>query len=149
MISPVCVRVVSIALLVFSDTAALVDVLSRTVSFTSLDALRACKVRNVNKCSILINENIAIIRTTTSNNYHGIFWDISYISLSVSRGRISVENVICTTSRKCYVKYSILRCTYFESSKQVVETLATAVEKHRNGAEPNDDLTIMCIRVAE
>lgn len=44
---------------------------------------------------------------------------------------------------------SILRCTYFESSKQVVETLATAVEKHRNGAEPNDDLTIMCIRVAE
>lgn len=44
---------------------------------------------------------------------------------------------------------SILRNTYFESSKQVVETLATAVEKHRNGAEPNDDLTIMCIRVAE
>ena len=44
---------------------------------------------------------------------------------------------------------SILRCTYFESSKQVVETLATAVEKHRNGAEPNDDLTIICIRVAE
>ena len=44
---------------------------------------------------------------------------------------------------------SILRNTHFESSKQVVETLATAVEKHRNGAEPNDDLTIMCIRVAE
>ena len=44
---------------------------------------------------------------------------------------------------------SILRNTHFESSQQVVETLATAVEKHRNGAEPNDDLTIMCIRVAE
>ena len=42
---------------------------------------------------------------------------------------------------------SILRNTHFESSKQVVETLATEVEKHRNGTEPNDDLTMMCIRV--
>jgi len=25
--------------------------------------------------------------------------------------------------------------------------LATEVEKHRNGTEPNDDLTMMCIRV--
>ena len=41
----------------------------------------------------------------------------------------------------------ILRNTHFESSKQVVETLATEVEKHRNGTEPNDDLTMMCIRV--
>ena len=42
---------------------------------------------------------------------------------------------------------SILRNTQFESSKQVIETLAAEVEKHRNGAEPNDDLSMMCIRV--
>jgi sigma-B regulation protein RsbU (phosphoserine phosphatase) len=44
---------------------------------------------------------------------------------------------------------SILRNTHFESSQQVVEHLAEEVEKHRNGAEPNDDLTMMCIRVEE
>ena len=44
---------------------------------------------------------------------------------------------------------SILRDTRFESSQQVVETLAAEVERHRKGAEPNDDLTIMCIRVTE
>ena len=44
---------------------------------------------------------------------------------------------------------SILRNTHFESSQQVIETLAAAVEQHRNGAEPNDDLTMMCIRVAK
>ncbi len=44
---------------------------------------------------------------------------------------------------------SILRNTHFESSQQVIETLAAAVEQHRNGAEPNDDLTMMCIRVSE
>jgi serine phosphatase RsbU (regulator of sigma subunit) len=42
---------------------------------------------------------------------------------------------------------NFLRNTHFESSRQVVETLAVEVEKHRNGAEPNDDLTMMCIRV--
>jgi serine phosphatase RsbU (regulator of sigma subunit) len=42
---------------------------------------------------------------------------------------------------------SILRNTHFESSQQVIETLATEVKEHRNGAEPNDDLTMMCIRV--
>jgi serine phosphatase RsbU (regulator of sigma subunit) len=41
---------------------------------------------------------------------------------------------------------SILRNTHFESSRQVVETIAAEVESHRNGAEPNDDLTMMCIR---
>jgi serine phosphatase RsbU (regulator of sigma subunit)/ribosomal protein S17E len=44
---------------------------------------------------------------------------------------------------------SILRNTHFESSQQVIETLAAEVERHRNGAEPNDDLTMMCIRVSD
>ena len=42
---------------------------------------------------------------------------------------------------------SILRNTHFESARQVIETLAAEVETHRNGAEPNDDLTMMCLRV--
>jgi serine phosphatase RsbU (regulator of sigma subunit) len=43
---------------------------------------------------------------------------------------------------------SILRNTHFNSSKQIVEALAEEAENHRNGAEPNDDLTMMCIWVA-
>ena len=42
----------------------------------------------------------------------------------------------------------ILRHTHFDSAKQVIETLQVAVEQHRNGAEPNDDLTMMCIRIS-
>ena len=42
----------------------------------------------------------------------------------------------------------ILRNTHFESARQVVETLAAEVEQHRNGAEPNDDLTMVCIQVS-
>jgi sigma-B regulation protein RsbU (phosphoserine phosphatase) len=42
---------------------------------------------------------------------------------------------------------SILRNTHFESARQVIDTLAAEVETHRNGAEPNDDLTMMCLRV--
>ena len=32
------------------------------------------------------------------------------------------------------------------TSHQVIDMLKSAVEEHRNGAEPNDDLTLMCIR---
>ena len=42
----------------------------------------------------------------------------------------------------------ILRNTHFESARQVVETLYAKVQAHRNGAEPNDDLTMMCLRVS-
>ena len=35
----------------------------------------------------------------------------------------------------------------FENTKELVETLREAVEKHRNGAEPNDDLTMMCLEI--
>ena len=42
---------------------------------------------------------------------------------------------------------SILRETHFETAQQVVETLAAEVEKHRDGADPNDDLTMMCLRM--
>ncbi len=33
----------------------------------------------------------------------------------------------------------------FHDSRQTIDMLKTAVSRHRNGAEPNDDLTIMCI----
>ena len=39
----------------------------------------------------------------------------------------------------------ILRHTQYSSSRQVIETLSAEVEAHRNGAEPNDDLTMMCL----
>ena len=42
----------------------------------------------------------------------------------------------------------ILRHTDFENARQVVEGLKAEVERHRNGAEANDDLTIMCIRAS-
>ena len=40
-----------------------------------------------------------------------------------------------------------LRHTRFENSRQVIETMQTEVESHRDGAEPNDDLTMMCIKL--
>lgn len=42
----------------------------------------------------------------------------------------------------------ILRHTDFENARQVVEVLKAEVERHRHGAEANDDLTIMCIRAS-
>ena len=42
---------------------------------------------------------------------------------------------------------AILQNTHFSNARQVIETLASEVEHHRNGAEPNDDLTMMCLRV--
>ena len=41
----------------------------------------------------------------------------------------------------------IFRHTHFESARQVVETLAVEVKNHRDGAGPNDDLTMMCLSV--
>lgn len=41
----------------------------------------------------------------------------------------------------------LMRSIKYESATQIVETLEAEVKKHRDGAEPNDDLTIMCIKV--
>ena len=41
----------------------------------------------------------------------------------------------------------ILRHTHFDTARQVIETLAAEVENHRDGADPNDDLTMMCLRI--
>ena len=43
---------------------------------------------------------------------------------------------------------NILRNTHFDTARQVIETLAAEVEKHREGADPNDDLTMMCLRIS-
>ncbi len=43
----------------------------------------------------------------------------------------------------------ILRNTHFDTARLVVETLAAKVEEHRDGAEPNDDLTMMCLRISQ
>lgn len=34
-----------------------------------------------------------------------------------------------------------------KSSKDTIETLQQSIESYRNGAEPNDDLTMMCVRL--
>lgn len=39
----------------------------------------------------------------------------------------------------------LLRRTQFASAQQVVESMVEAVSQHRDGAESNDDLTMMCI----
>jgi serine phosphatase RsbU (regulator of sigma subunit) len=41
----------------------------------------------------------------------------------------------------------ILQTTPFESSQQTIEMLREQVEAHRDGAEPNDDLTMLCVKV--
>ena len=41
----------------------------------------------------------------------------------------------------------IIQQTPFESSEQTIELLRSEVEKHRDGAEPNDDLTMLCVKV--
>ena len=40
-----------------------------------------------------------------------------------------------------------LRNMHFDSARQVIDTLKDEVENHREGAEPNDDLTMMCLRI--
>ena len=41
----------------------------------------------------------------------------------------------------------ILRETHFESARQVIERLEQEVAQHRQGAEPNDDLTMFCLKI--
>ena len=41
----------------------------------------------------------------------------------------------------------ILETRPFESSRQTVEMLKDEVELHRDGAEPNDDLTMLCVKI--
>lgn len=41
----------------------------------------------------------------------------------------------------------ILRNVPFSSAQQIIESLSTEVENHRQGAEPNDDLTMMCLNI--
>jgi sigma-B regulation protein RsbU (phosphoserine phosphatase) len=43
----------------------------------------------------------------------------------------------------------VLRNTRFGSARQMVETVAARVKVHRDGAYPNDDVTIMCLRIRE
>jgi serine phosphatase RsbU (regulator of sigma subunit) len=40
-----------------------------------------------------------------------------------------------------------LRNTQFENAQQFIDAITKEVETHRNGAEPNDDLTVMCMRL--
>ena len=37
---------------------------------------------------------------------------------------------------------------HFNSAKQVIKVLTDEIRRHRNGAEPNDDLTMLCLRIS-
>lgn len=41
----------------------------------------------------------------------------------------------------------ILKASCLKNAQQVIETLTSEVEKYRNGAEPNDDLTMMYLKI--
>ena len=41
----------------------------------------------------------------------------------------------------------ILRHTHFDNTRHVIQIMKDEVEKHRNGAEPNDDLTMLCLSI--
>ena len=53
----------------------------------------------------------------------------------------------CGSVSPLHLLLGILRHTQFDTAQQVIDTLKAEVEQHRDGAEPNDDLTMMCIRV--
>ncbi len=42
----------------------------------------------------------------------------------------------------------ILKGGHFRNSQKVIEHMTGKVEEHRNGAEPNDDLTMMCLMIS-
>ena len=41
---------------------------------------------------------------------------------------------------------SFLKNGHFDNARHVIESIVDEVEKHRNGAEPNDDLTMLCLK---
>lgn len=41
----------------------------------------------------------------------------------------------------------ILKNGHFENCRQVIDTMKAEIERHRDGAEPNDDLTMLCLLV--
>ena len=41
----------------------------------------------------------------------------------------------------------VLETITFDSSQQMIDALREVVETHRDGAEPNDDLTMLCVKV--
>jgi len=42
---------------------------------------------------------------------------------------------------------TIVSNNHAATSHQIIDTLAAEVERHRDGADPNDDLTMMCLRI--
>lgn len=43
---------------------------------------------------------------------------------------------------------NLMRYTPYISSRQTINTLQTAVTNHRQDADPNDDITMLCIRLS-
>ena len=43
---------------------------------------------------------------------------------------------------------NIIQKNHFDSARQMIETMKVEVDKHRNGATPNDDLTMLCMKIS-
>ena len=92
-----------------------------------------------------------------SNAPLGLWTDLKYVGEEIEsiKGRtlFFYTDGLTEAENHCQEQFGeerllrILRNEHFDSSKGVIDTLAAEVEKHRDGAEPNDDLTMLCIRV--
>ena len=92
-----------------------------------------------------------------SNAPLGLWTDLKYVGEEIEsiKGRtlFFYTDGLTEAENHCQEQFGeerllrILRNEHFDSSRGVIDTLAAEVEKHRDGAEPNDDLTMLCIRV--
>ena len=77
---------------------------------------------------------------------HGMFVTMFIGLLNLRTGLTEAENAdLQQFGEKRMLDF--LRHTKFTNSRQVIETMRDEVEKNRNGKEPNDDLTMLCLSI--
>ena len=50
-------------------------------------------------------------------------------------------------TRSCDNLLEVVKRSGKVSARELVKTMKSEVKKHRSGADPNDDLTLLCLRV--
>lgn len=109
---------------------------------------------------VLINENgTAFFMNVATNAPIGLWPDIDYDGETIDN--VSGKTLFVYTDglneaenqqQEQFTEERMLamvREKPFESSQRIIEMLRDAVEKHRDGAEPNDDLTMLCVRFTQ
>ena len=104
--------------------------------------------RSIDMCQFLEMESNAPIGLWPNLDFEGeAFENIKGHSLLVySDGLNEAEN----QQQQQFSDERILQVLHsrdFHTAKEIVDALVSEVERHRNGAAPNDDLTMMCIRL--